>query len=574
MLDFDDVPRIPRSSSLPAGEFFRPSDLRGTPLARQGYLPDLEPLLTPSRKKRTAGLGQSLLPRSNSSPQMSPSLDKSPFPTDMHHDRAGVCLTASPKLGAKKMTTDGLWGTICSMCSATLGAGALSLPYAFKNLGLGFGLIALVVTAAASNYSVVLLTSAIARTGTRSYEELTVLLFGKAMGVIVELNIIVFCFGSSVAYTVAVGDLLHPLTATWLSRKATITMFWLFVLLPLSFASRLEALQCASVFGVLAVVYLALSVVAHALLCRFASGGLTGVTFADITLDVETTQVVTPEVAVAQWWTWSTASFEALAVMMFAFTCQVNVPSLYDELHERSLPRMRAVSARSIGICLLCYSLVGVAGYADAPASTSGNLLNNYCVQPMSKDGRFTPSLMLPAYAAMAVSVLMAYPLNICARAHLSQFSMVVDPRRPAPPAHAHLLWHCPDAGCSPWRVSGSAVPLHARRDVLPAVWRTQVATAPLLMDAVCCRRGLGLCAIRACHQHRLPADGIDLLRPCVLRLARGFWTQVAIAGGARPNGHARVRRTPRRRCCPRRRCDLGYCRRPRGGRWTPQEQR
>ena len=35
--------------------------------------------------------------------------------------------------------------------------------------------------------------------------------FGKRMGVLVELNIIVFCFGTVIAYTVAVGDILKPL---------------------------------------------------------------------------------------------------------------------------------------------------------------------------------------------------------------------------------------------------------------------------------------------------------------------------------------------------------------------------
>ena len=40
----------------------------------------------------------------------------------------------------------------------------------------------------------------------RSFEELSVELFGQRMGVFVELNIIIFCFGSAVAYTIALGD--------------------------------------------------------------------------------------------------------------------------------------------------------------------------------------------------------------------------------------------------------------------------------------------------------------------------------------------------------------------------------
>jgi amino acid permease len=132
------------------------------------------------------------------------------------------------------------------MCSATLGAGALSLPYAFSALGIVGGVACLTLVAAASHYSVVLLTSALTRAGARSYEELTVNVFGKAFGVLVELNIIAFCFGSAVAYIVALGDLLHPLTAALLARKTVMTLCWAVIMLPLSLAPSLSALQCAS----------------------------------------------------------------------------------------------------------------------------------------------------------------------------------------------------------------------------------------------------------------------------------------------------------------------------------------
>ena len=135
------------------------------------------------------------------------------------------------------------------------------------------------------------------------------------------------------------------------------------------------------------------------------------------------------------------------------------MPSLYDELDHRSLPRMHIVSFRSITICFvsalitrihslslsprvcalrhchslsrsltavcllmtqISYVLVGVAGYIEAPDSTSGNLLNNYCVSPGWMHTHHNSAMMLPAYAAMALSVVMAYPLNIhpCAEQH------------------------------------------------------------------------------------------------------------------------------------------------------------
>ena len=43
---------------------------------------------------------------------------------------------------------------------------------------------------------------------------------------------------------------------------------------------------------------------------------------------------------------------------------------------------MRSVSLRAVGVCLLAYALVGVAGYVDNPASRHANLLLNYNVNP------------------------------------------------------------------------------------------------------------------------------------------------------------------------------------------------
>lgn len=90
-----------------------------------------------------------------------------------------------------------LWGTVFNMCSATLGAGALSLPYAFEQVGAAGGVCLLLVTAAASYHSIVLLIGAISVTGARSYEDLSVRMFGRWVGVLVELNIVAFCYGTA-----------------------------------------------------------------------------------------------------------------------------------------------------------------------------------------------------------------------------------------------------------------------------------------------------------------------------------------------------------------------------------------
>ena len=68
---------------------------------------------------------------------------------------------------------------------------------------------------------------------------------------------------------------------------------------------------------------------------------------------------------------------------------------------------MNAISFRSVLVCLGCYVTIGAAGYANFPASTEPNVLSNYRLDdPRSR-------LMAPSFGAIALAVLMAYPLCI-----------------------------------------------------------------------------------------------------------------------------------------------------------------
>jgi amino acid permease len=105
----------------------------------------------------------------------------------------------------------------------------------------------------------------------------------------------------------------------------------------------------------------------------------------------------------------------ASAVILFAFTCQVNVPSLYDELQTRTPETMSAVSVRACFLALTFYVLIGMSGYANFPHTTQGNILNNYCLLDPGKSALSAdpPNVILPAFGCLALTVLMAYPINV-----------------------------------------------------------------------------------------------------------------------------------------------------------------
>ena len=296
------------------------------------------------------------------------------------------------------------WGTAINMCAAIMGAGCLSLPQAVNSLGLvPFGLL-IVLTTTATHYSIVLLIAAIDATGCKSFEDLAAKIIGPRTGHAVELCIIIFQYGTLVAYTIAIGDVLTPILDVdvirqhlpWLTRPIVMVLFWLFFMLPLSFVENISSLQITSMIGQVSLLYLVTAVTVHSIIDSAAEPGQTiG--------------------AMELWPQRLQPASSASAVIMFAFTCQVNIPSLYQELQPRDVHAMTTVSMRACAICLLSYVLIGVAGYADFGSDVQGNILNNYCVIDSAKSSRVVnpPRIIVPAFGAIVLTVLVAYPINV-----------------------------------------------------------------------------------------------------------------------------------------------------------------
>jgi hypothetical protein len=89
-------------------------------------------------------------------------------------------------------------GSVFNLCSATLGAGCLSLPYALTCAGIGLGIAMLAIGAAATIFSIHLLVLVRTRTGLNTYEAVSKAVFGSTVGNLVESCIILFCFGTAV----------------------------------------------------------------------------------------------------------------------------------------------------------------------------------------------------------------------------------------------------------------------------------------------------------------------------------------------------------------------------------------
>ncbi len=86
-------------------------------------------------------------------------------------------------------------GSISNLCSATLGAGALSLPYAISLTGIVIGVVLLMISAYLTIISVDVIIDACVRTQLFKYEDVAERLVGRRAGRVLEASLLIFCFG-------------------------------------------------------------------------------------------------------------------------------------------------------------------------------------------------------------------------------------------------------------------------------------------------------------------------------------------------------------------------------------------
>jgi amino acid permease len=282
--------------------------------------------------------------------------------------------------------------SVFNLCSATLGAGALSLPYAIAKSGIVLGSLLLIIGALLTIYSIKLLIYCRMRTRLNSYEDLSIKLFSKRFAAFVELNIAIFCLGILVAYIIAAADIIHPLAVRYFSvlgdvvtnRNWLILILVGLIMLPLSFNEMVSSLRYASLIGVASIVYLVLAICGVSIK-HLSKNGLPSLDFEDM----------------------FSASWDiclSIPIIMFAFTNQVNVFSIFTELHRPNLRRMKRVVSGSTLITFGLYFLIGIFGFLQNVKNTRPDILDNYDITQ--------PEIAI-AQIAVGITVILAFPINV-----------------------------------------------------------------------------------------------------------------------------------------------------------------
>lgn len=310
-------------------------------------------------------------------------------------------------------------GAVANLCSATLGAGILALPFAMYEAGLIFGLFLLLASAWATAASIDLIVQACDFYHLGTYESVVEKALGVKWRQTVEISILIFCGGTAVAYVIAVGDIMERVEdlGNETHRRLAMSFVWLLAMLPLSCLRRMQSLQCASSVGIMSIGTLLVAATVHLFLPPGDDDSTSG-TGSSNYLGMQ-------DLELFLWPNHGCLSIlRACPIFFFAYSCQVNVAQIYDELpgqaadnssEQRTIEtiistrgkRMSQVTWVAIALCTLLYGSISLVTLLDFGDGVLPNVLS--CYRLVGKES----ALLHLAFLAMALAVIMAFPLNV-----------------------------------------------------------------------------------------------------------------------------------------------------------------
>ncbi|KAI9204004.1 transmembrane amino acid transporter protein-domain-containing protein, partial [Polychytrium aggregatum] len=339
--------------------------------------------------------------------------------------------------------------SVINLINTIMGTGMLSMAYAFAAVGLLGGTLLVVISAAATWFSLrLLISSARLAHGPHplqepSYGSLAALTIRSKFGrIVVDLIVAVSCMGMASSYIVAIGDVMPRFIADILGidsvdpsmgmlslsmgephafwiRILLSRQFWmiafLFVLVPLSMQFTIDDISWFSTTCLGFALYLA----AVVLWASFTIGRKPD---DDTPTSDHTAREPLPLFLFSERW------LEVLPIFVFAFTCQQNLFSIFGELKESKAKYIGRVIDSAVIATAAIYLIVGLAGYYTFGAACDGNIINNW---PMS--------VARLAFAGLAA---LSYPIQVhpCRLTSIDSPAPSMTPVAVAPPTLAAAL--------------------------------------------------------------------------------------------------------------------------------------
>ncbi|CAI5727828.1 unnamed protein product [Hyaloperonospora brassicae] len=326
-------------------------------------------------------------------------------PHETTHTATSTAATSTAATAAAASSaTSSLWGSTFTLTNTILGSGTLAVPFAIASSGWLLGTLLLLAIALTTRYSVQLLLAASDRAGAhcaKTYESLGHYTMGAWGTRVAEFTFISGGFGTLVSYVVFVTDLVAAVAGVARADKWLVTLALVAaVVCPLSLSRQIGKLWLASVLAILSVCYVVAFVVVALLLAVDA----TGRSFA-----------VAPGVQAVRF---EPGSVYTLTLLISAFACHNTALPVYEELQDRTLPRMNRAVGSAIAVAFGLYAAIALCGYVQFGAATQDNILLNfsatYVAQHAAVRGPLLVGQLCMALALVLTTPIAMWPFRSC----------------------------------------------------------------------------------------------------------------------------------------------------------------
>ncbi|XP_017596424.1 putative sodium-coupled neutral amino acid transporter 7 isoform X3 [Corvus cornix cornix] len=309
-------------------------------------------------------------------------------------------------------TTSAL-GAVFIVVNAALGAGLLNFPAAFSMAGgVAAGIALQMCMLIFIIGGLVILAYCSQASNERTYQEVVWAVCGKVPGVLCEVAIAVYTFGTCIAFLIIIGDQEDKIIAAlvkepeeagsscwYTDRKFTISITAFLLILPLSIPKEIGFQKYASSLSVIGTWY-----VTAVIIIKY------------IWPDKELVPVEIPT-SPSTW----TAVFNAMPTICFGFQCHVSSVPVFNSMKQPEVKTWGAVVTAAMVIALFVYTGTGACGFLTFGAGVEQDVLMSY------------PSNDIPVALARAfiiLCVLTSYPiLHFCGRALPDSSQALRDPR-------------------------------------------------------------------------------------------------------------------------------------------------
>ncbi|XP_049642088.1 sodium-coupled neutral amino acid transporter 7 [Suncus etruscus] len=317
------------------------------------------------------------------------------------------CVDTAPKSdgesspGSVTRGTTSTLGAIFIVVNACLGAGLLNFPAAFSTAGgvaagvtLQMGMLVFIIS------GLVILGYCSQASNERTYQEVVWAACGKLMGVLCEVAIAVYTFGTCIAFLIIIGDQQDKIIAVmtkapegagsgpwYTDRKFTISLTAFLFILPLSIPREIGFQKYASFLSVVGTWY---------------------VTAIVIIKYIWPDNEVIPGAVLTRPTSW-VAMFNAMPTICFGFQCHVSSVPVFNSMQQPNVKTWGWVVTAAMVIALAVYLGTGICGFLTFGAAVNPDVLLSYPSEDVA---------VAVARAFIILSVLTSYPiLHFCGRA-------------------------------------------------------------------------------------------------------------------------------------------------------------